>query len=96
MNNTNKKRNIWTIIELLTVYFVITGISLFLENMKNNNIVIYFTITITTFTILIGLTWKMNTLLIARKSDKYYRNIKIILFSISIIYLVTMMIVYQP
>jgi hypothetical protein len=96
MNNTNKKRNIWTIIELLTVYCVITGISLFLENMKNNNIVIYFTITITTFTILIGLTWKMNTLLIARKSDKYYRNIKIILFSISIIYLVTMMIVYQP
>jgi len=96
MNNANKKVNIWAIIELLTVYFVVSGISLFLEDIKSNNIVIYFTLTITIFTVLIGLTWKMNTLLKVRKSDKLFRNVKITLFLISLIGLVTMMIFYQP
>jgi hypothetical protein len=96
MNNANRKVNIWTITELLTVYFLVSGISLFLKDIRDNSIIIYFIMTITIFTVLISLTWKMNTLLKVSKSDKYYRNVKIMLCLISFAGLVTMMILYQP
>lgn len=96
MNNANRKVNIWTITELLTVYFLVSGISLFLKDMRDNNIIMYLIMTITIFTVLISLTWKMNKLLKVSKSDKYYKNVKITLFLISFIGLVTMMILYQP